>query len=366
METKSNTVQKSFFNKASKPYYIFGPCSAETEEQVMQTAEQLSKNFNDIVFRAGIWKPRTRPGNFEGVGEQGLKWLEKVKSTYGFQISTEVANAKHVELCLKHNVDIVWLGARTTANPFSVQEIADVLKGTNVPVLIKNPIHPDISLWLGAIERIQSSGTKNIGLIHRGFHYSDNKPYRNLPNWDYAIEMKRLFPEYPVICDASHISGTPDLIPRVAQKAFDLAMDGLMIESHISPKDALSDVEQQITPGQLIELIDSLQFKSSEIFSEQLRDELDQLRNKIDTIDEELLDKLAQRMHYAKKIGKYKSENNVTILQVNRWDEILNKGIKTAKAIGLSEKFVKSFFNIVHDESITQQQSVNKKESKIK
>lgn len=360
METDTQKHTRLLTIKPDQPIFIFGPCSAETEEQVMQTAKQLALSFKNIIFRAGIWKPRTRPGNFEGVGEDGLKWLQNVKKEFGFKVCTEVANAKHIELCLKHGIDMVWLGARTTVNPFSVQEIADALKGVQIPVLIKNPIHPDLSLWVGAVERIQASNIDEIGLIHRGFHYSDNVPYRNLPKWDYAIEMKRLFTDYPMICDPSHISGVPDLIPKVAQKAFDLAMDGLMIECHISPKDALSDVSQQIEPKQLIELVNSLQFKVSNIDNEDFKNELNILRNKIDSIDEELLEKLSQRMHYMTKIGEYKNENNITILQLDRWKEILEKGLENGKSLGLTDEFVKKLFTVIHIESIAKQQSVSK------
>ncbi|NNC86572.1 MAG: bifunctional 3-deoxy-7-phosphoheptulonate synthase/chorismate mutase type II [Bacteroidia bacterium] len=366
MSTQTNEIEEikavkpyaGFFKKASRPYYIFGPCSAESEEQVISTAKAISENFSDVVYRAGLWKPRTRPGNFEGVGEKGLGWLKSVKEQFGFQVCTEVANPKHLELCLKNGIDMVWLGARTTVNPFSVQEIADALKGVDIPVLIKNPIHPELSLWLGAIERIQNSGINDIGLIHRGVHYRNNLPYRNLPYWEFAIELKRLFPEYPLLCDASHICGTPELLPKVAQKAFDLAMDGLMIETHIDPPNALSDVQQQITPDVLEALISSLQFKSSEILNEEFKNELDSLRNKIDVIDEELLEKIALRMHYIKKIGKYKKENNVTIFQLERWNQIIDRVRKLATNLGLSKPFVKKVFDDIHDESISLQRKI--------
>lgn len=341
--------------KGKRPYQFFGPCSAESPEQMRNTAKGIAANFKDVIFRAGIWKPRTRPGSFEGVGQEGLKWLMDVKEEFGFQVTTEVATPEHVEACLKAGVDILWVGARTTVNPFSVQALADALKGVDIPVMVKNPMNPDVSLWLGAIERFQKVGIKDIGAIHRGFHLADNRPYRNSPKWDLAVQFKTEHPEMPLICDVSHISGTPHLIPLVAQRAYDLDMDGLMVETHENPLVALSDAQQQLTPLQLKELMDGLTLKSSTSVNVEFEDKLGHLREKIDGIDNELVDLLSKRMAISEQIGKYKKENNVTILQLERWKEILQRNLKAGAALDLSEKFITAMYNSIHDESIEKQ-----------
>lgn len=338
-----------------KPYYMFGPCSAETREQVMATAKGVAANFEDVIFRAGIWKPRTRPGTFEGIGSIGLDWLKEVKETYGFKVTTEVATAKHVEDCLKAGLDYIWVGARTTVNPFSVQEIADALKGVDIPVFVKNPIYPDLSLWLGAIERIQKAGIQKIGAIHRGFQLQDNGPYRNNPYWDLAIRLRSKYPNIPLICDASHISGTPDLIEHVAQKAIDLDMDGLMVETHVFPEMALSDSQQQVTPEVLNSIIKNLTPKSKESSNAAFKSNIERLREQIDKVDDELLEKLAVRMELAKQIGEDKRQNNVTILQIERWKKTLDRSLENGSSLGLSSRFIEGMLHLIHDESIRKQ-----------
>lgn len=354
----SSNNNKYAWLKGEKPYLFLGPCSAESAEQLRNTASGIAENFTDVIFRAGIWKPRTRPGSFEGVGEEGLKWLVDVKEEFGFQITTEVANPEHVEACLKAGVDILWVGARTTVNPFSVQALADSLKGVDIPVMVKNPMNPDVSLWSGAVERFQKAGIKEIGAIHRGFHLADNRPYRNTPKWEMAVQFKTEHPTIPLICDVSHISGTPHLIPIVAQRAFDLDMDGLMVETHENPSVALSDAQQQLTPLQLKELMDGLTLKSSSIKNVAFEDKLSLLREKIDRIDDDLIELLSRRMAISEQIGTYKKENNVTILQLERWKEILNRNLKTGKASELSDKFITALYNSIHDESIEKQTKI--------
>jgi chorismate mutase len=331
---------------------IAGPCGAESEEQLLQTASEISSFQKVSVFRAGIWKPRTRPNAFEGVGTVGLKWLKVVKQQYGFQTTVEVANAHHVEEALKYGVDILWIGARTTVNPFSVQEIADALKGTNVPVFIKNPVHPDLQLWIGAIERISQAGINKIAAIHRGFHSGNKSRYRNAPLWEIPIELKTIFPELPVICDPSHISGRRDLIKGVAQKAMDLGMNGLMIESHVNPDQALSDAKQQLTPGALNELLSSLNFRKTHSKNLEFINELQNLRNIIDELDEELICYLKKRGDIIEKMGEYKKKNHVTIFQLERWKEILLTRTESAKEKGIPKEFMEKMCQLLHEESI--------------
>lgn len=342
----------------NKPYQFFGPCSAESPEQLRATAEGIKEHFEKVVFRAGIWKPRTRPNTFEGVGIEGLKWLTAIKEEFGFQIATEVASAAHVEACLKAGIDVLWIGARTTVNPFSVQEIADALKGVDIPVLVKNPLNPDVSLWSGGVERIAKAGITKLGAIHRGFHLPDNKPYRNSPCWEMAVQFRTDHPDVPLICDASHIAGTPSLIPYVAQRSYDLAMDGLMIETHCNPKVALSDAQQQITPIELKQLIDRLTLKKPHFQDVAFEDQLIQLRNKIDKIDDQLVELLASRMGISEQIGKYKKENHVTIFQVERWQEILKRALASGSSLDLSEKFISALYHSIHDESISKQTKI--------
>lgn len=348
-----------------RPYYIFGPCSAESPEQLNETAAGIKRNFEHIIFRAGIWKPRTRPNTFEGVGVEALEWLGSVKRELGFKITTEVADEKHVEACLKAGVDMLWIGARTTANPFSIQAIAEALKGVDIPVFVKNPIHPDLSLWIGGLERINKAGVKKLGAIHRGFHMEGNGPYRNSPNWNLAIQLKALNPDLPLLCDVSHIAGKPELIPYVAQKAIDLDMDGLMIETHIQPGQALSDKEQQVTPENLAKIIGGITHKSKTSSNQEYKSQLEVLRDQMDEIDDELIELIAKRMSLAKRIGEYKYKNQVTVLQVNRWKEIVNRILSNGKALGLGEKFILDMLNSLHDESIRQQTLIHKKNEDI-
>jgi chorismate mutase len=341
-----------------KPVIISGPCSAESEAQMMATAKQL-KSLNKIhVLRAGIWKPRTRPGQYEGAGEQGLQWLVQAKKETGLPITTEVATAAHVEACLKADVDILWIGARTTVNPFSVQEVADALKGVDIPVLVKNPVNPDLELWIGALERLHRAGIKTMGAIHRGFSSFDKGPFRNAPMWDLAIELKTRLPELEMISDPSHICGQRDLIPFVAQKALDLDMAGLMIETHITPDLALSDAKQQITPATLGKVLDGLIVRSPEVANKEFKDTLTLLREQIDLIDDEIMNKMASRMKISERIGDYKRDNKVTILQVSRWEEILQTRLAQGNAMGLSSEFVENLLKLIHHESIVVQQRV--------
>jgi chorismate mutase len=341
-----------------KHLLIAGPCSAETEEQLLSTATELAALNKIDVLRAGIWKPRTRPGSFEGVGVKGLPWLLQAKKITGLPTTVEVATAKQVEDALNFEVDILWVGARTTVNPFSVQEVADALRGSKVPVLIKNPINPDLELWQGAVERIANSGIENIGLIHRGFSSYGNTEYRNAPMWQLAIEMKRRNTNLPIICDPSHICGRRDILQEVSQKAIDLDYDGLMIETHIDPHNAWSDAKQQITPERLLEMLNAIIWKNDTATEQEFLTALVSLREQINQLDDELLQILGQRMKVADKIGAYKKQNNVTILQTNRWNEILERGIAKGQQLGLSKDFITKYFDAVHLESINHQNKV--------
>jgi chorismate mutase len=343
---------------AKRPLIISGPCSAETEEQVLETATRLAKTGKVDVLRAGIWKPRTKPGLFEGIGTKGLPWLLQAKKITGLPVAVEVATAKHVEDALQFDVDILWLGARTTVNPFSVQEVADALKGVDIPVLIKNPINPDLELWSGGIERIQKAGIKQVGMIHRGFSNYGNTEFRNAPMWHLPIEMKRRFPEMLLICDPSHICGNRHSLHAVAQKSIDLDFDGVMIESHIDPDNAWSDAKQQITPEQLGAMIDSLIWRSENSDIEEFITALATLREQINHVDDELITLLSQRMKISEKIGEYKRANNITILQTNRWNDILEKAFKKGEKTGLSQEFITKYFDAVHLESINHQNKV--------
>lgn len=343
---------------SKKPIIISGPCSAESEEQMFETAAKLAKIPSISILRAGIWKPRTRPNQFEGMGDEALPWLINAGKQYHFKTSTEVANASHVEKALKAGVDILWIGARTTVNPFSVQEIADSLKGVEVPIFIKNPINPDVNLWLGAVERVQNMGIKEISLIHRGFSTYGKSMYRNEPMWEIAIEMMRKFPELNMICDPSHIGGSPELLQAVSQKALDLDMHGLMIESHINPSIALSDAQQQITPEGLLKILSSLSFKKQYSENKIFVSELENLRSDIDVLDEKLIQLLSQRMEIVEKIGLFKKENNVTILQVDRWKEILQNRKQLAEINAVDKTLVEDIFKVIHKSSIEQQGKV--------
>jgi len=338
-----------------RPLIISGPCSAETEEQVMTTAKALS-NIGVKIFRAGVWKPRTKPGGFEGVGTEALTWLKRVKSELGMYTAVEVANAKHVREALANDVDILWIGARTTANPFSVQEIADALKETDIPVLIKNPVNPDLDLWIGAIERIYNAGIRRIGAIHRGFSSSDKKVYRNLPQWHIPIELHRQLPTLPIICDPSHIGGKRELIASISQQAMDLNFDGLIIESHCTPDKAWSDASQQITPEVLQLILDTLVIRDTN----QTTENLTVLRRQIDILDNDLLELLAKRMRVSQEIGTYKKEHNMPILQAQRYDEILKNRINQAEKMGMSGDFMKTVLMAIHEESVRQQMMIMK------
>lgn len=345
-----------FQNK--RPVVVSGPCSAETEEQLLETCKKVAATGKVDILRAGIWKPRTRPNSFEGVGAIGLQWLKKAKEETGLPVSAEVANFKHVFEALKQNVDILWIGARTTVNPFSVQEIADALEGTDATVFVKNPINPDIELWTGALERLNKAGITKLGMIHRGFAQAGGSVYRNEPKWQLAVEMKRRFPEIPMLCDPSHICGNRELLQSVSQQALDMNFEGLMLESHINPDVALSDKNQQVTPDRLDEILGSLIVRQSTISDDQLNEKLALLRQQIDMIDDDLLQLLGDRMRVAEEIGLVKKEKGVTILQTSRWEEIIEKASTAGEKKGLSEKFMIRYLNAVHQESIDHQNEV--------
>jgi chorismate mutase len=346
-----------------RPYIISGPCSVETEKQLLQTAKQLVKYNSIDCLRAGIWKPRTRPNSFEGVGEIGLQWLKTAGQETNLPVATEVATAKHVELALKSGIDILWIGARTVANPFSVQEIANALKGVDVPVMIKNPVNPDLQLWIGAIERISQAGVSDIKVIHRGFSSFEKSAYRNTPKWEIPIELMRIFPEIPIICDPSHIGGNRNMIGAISQKALDLEMEGLMIESHVRPEEAWSDAEQQITPKKLQEILSKLVVRQPEVKNTELKSQLTILRNKIDSLDEEIINLLSIRMNAVEEIGAHKKDNDITILQAERWKKIVNDRKETARLAGVSEELVQRILKVIHEESINIQTNIlnNKK-----
>ncbi len=346
----------------NQPLLISGPCGAESLEQLQKTATGLATNSHKIsLFRSGVWKPRTRPNAFEGKGEEALIWLKEIKKEFGFKTTVEVANAQHAELALKHNVDVLWIGARTTVNPFSVQEIADVLKGTNIPVMIKNPIHADVQLWLGAIERISNAGITKLAAIHRGFYVYGKTKYRNKPLWQAAIELRTLLPNLPIICDPSHISGNRDLILPVSQKAIDLGMDGLMIESHYNPDIALSDAQQQLTPKALDELISKIIIRKGDASSLQHSDKLSELRNAIDEIDDELINLLKKRLLVIEQIGEYKKEHHIAIFQLERWQQILKTRAQLGDKLGISRQHVEKICQLLHEESIRLQNTVMNK-----
>jgi len=341
------------------PLVIAGPCSAETESQVMQIAHDL-KDTDVNYYRAGIWKPRTRPGNFEGVGAIGLKWLQRVKEETGMKTATEVANRAHVDLALEHDIDLLWIGARSTVSPFIVQEIADALEGTDKIVLVKNPVNPDLSLWIGAVERLHNANIEKLGVIHRGFSSYKKTMYRNLPEWQIAIDLQSKFPDLPIINDPSHISGSRDLIFDVSQTALDLNFDGLMIETHCDPDNAWSDAAQQVTPERLIEIFKTLKVRKPGDDEAEFHAALNQLRSQIDLLDSSLLDTMGDRMKVAKSIGQLKKDRNVAVLQSNRWNEILGRMILEGEQRGLSEEFVLKLFKSIHQESIRHQEKIMK------
>jgi len=349
---------KSWIDTGDKPLIIAGPCSAETEEQLVSTAHLLANTGKVNVLRSGIWKPRTRPGEFEGIGSIGLQWMKRAKEETGLLTATEVATAKHVEEALEAGIDILWVGARSTANPFTVQEIADALQGVDVPVLVKNPVNPDLSLWIGALERINRAGIKKIGAIHRGFSSYEKTAFRNEPMWDLAIQLKTIAPDLPIINDPSHICGNRELIPYITQKAMDMDMQGLIIESHIDPSVAWTDAKQQVTPAALSDLLDNVSVRKPESDNPAFEDKLAELRGQIDKLDDQLIKQIGDRMKIAEKIGEFKRDNNVTILQVSRWDEIVQKRVQLATALNLGEEFTVKYLELLHNESIRKQNAI--------
>lgn len=333
-----------------RPLVIAGPCSAESEVQVMETARQLAaKGCHN--FRAGVWKPRTKPGGFEGKGEEALPWLQRVKKETGMLVSTEVAKPEHVELCLKYGIDILWVGARTAANPFAMQDLADALKGVDVPVFVKNPVNPDLELWIGAMERINQAGIKRMAAIHRGFSSFDKKIYRNLPMWQIPMELHRRIPTLPIICDPSHIGGRRELIAPLCQQAMDLGFDGLLVESHCSPDEAWSDAKQQVTPEVLDYILSLLIVRDEHVTTEGIT----LLRKQVDELDNELMNLLSKRMRVCREIGQYKKEHNMTVFQANRYSEILDKRGAQGALLGMSPEFIAQVFEHVHEESVRQQ-----------
>lgn len=336
-----------------RPFVIAGPCSAETEEQVVTTAKQLFEKGCHL-FRAGIWKPRTKPGGFEGKGDEALPWLANVKKETGMLVSTEVATPEHVEKALQHGIDFLWVGARTTANPFAMQALADSLRGVDIPVLVKNPVNPDLELWIGALERLNQAGVKRLGAIHRGFSSYDKKIYRNLPMWQIPIELRRRYPPLPLICDPSHISGRRDLIAPLCQQAMDLGFDGLLVESHCNPDEAWSDAMQQITPEVLDYILSLLVIRDETLTTEGIT----QLRHQIDELDNQLMELLAKRMRVCREIGQYKKEHNMTVLQTQRYKEILDKRGVQGAMCGMSAEFAAKIFEHIHEESVRQQMEI--------
>lgn len=344
--------------EALKPILIAGPCSAETESQVMETARHLARIPGIRAMRAGIWKPRTRPDSFEGTGEKGLQWLVQAGKETGLAVCTEVANAAHVEKVLKAGVQFVWIGARTTVNPFSVQEIADALRGTQIPVMVKNPVNPELSLWIGAIERFQQAGIKDLAAVHRGFSTYGKTQYRNAPEWGIPIEFRRQMPFIPLICDPSHIAGKRSLIAHIAQKALDLDYAGLMIETHPRPDEAWSDSKQQIHPDELLELLSGLHFSCKLEEKSEHREVLELLRSKIDTLDRQLLEILAERMQAVGEIARMKKQIGMAVLQMDRWAGIFETRIETGTDLGLDEAMIRRLIELIHLESITLQEKI--------
>lgn len=347
---------KDQINENSRPFLIAGPCSAESPEQLLFLAEHL-KAIGTKVLRAGIWKPRTRPGSFEGLGEIALPWLIDAGRKFGLPVAVEIANREHVEKALEAGVDVLWIGARTTVNPFAVQEIADVLKGTNIPVMIKNPVNPDLNLWIGAFERLEKAGLTDLVAVHRGFSVYAHPKYRNVPNWEIPIAIKERYPDLPIICDPSHIAGRRDLLKEVAQKAMDLNMDGLMIETHPDPINALSDPEQQLTPAALKQLMSELIMRSRSVTSE-IADQLTEMREKTAALDDRLFDILAARMRISEEVGRFKKENNIIVLQPSHWIKIIKQRLSSAADLDLSEEFVRQIMDAIHQESIRHQTKV--------
>ncbi|MFA8299874.1 MAG: chorismate mutase [Hyphomicrobiales bacterium] len=343
-----------YLTKKEQPLVICGPCSAESEQQIMDTAHALSEIPQVNIFRAGIWKPRTRPNGFEGVGDKGLPWMKRVKEETGLKVIVEVAYPQHVEAALKHDIDMVWVGARTTTNPFLVQELADCLRGVDIPVFVKNPPHPDLGLWVGALERMNAAGIQKLVAIHRGFYVHNQTSFRNPPSWEIPIELKQIAPDLPIITDPSHICGNRDNLGFISQKAMDLEMDGLMLESHVNPSTALTDADQQLRPEDIKHLLDHLTIrKNTNVY--QKNQKLVELRNELDRLDEQMIDILGKRLKVIEDIGLYKKEKNVTILQLKRWSEVVQDRLKTGAAHGINEEFLEKLLKILHEESIRKQ-----------
>lgn len=335
-----------------KPIVIAGPCSAETQDQLYTTCKAIQDTHHVDILRAGIWKPRTRPNSFEGVGEIGLQWFKEIKKDLKMPITTEVANAQHVELALKYDVDVLWIGARSTVNPFTVQEIADALRGVDIPVIVKNPINPDLALWMGSIERLYNVGLTRLAALHRGFSTFEKTAYRNLPMWQLPIELKSKMPNLPIFCDPSHIGGKRDMIFKLSQKALDLNYDGLMIETHIKPDEAWSDAEQQVTPMRLDEILGELKIKRTFTEDQEFNVKIDELRGRLDMIDREIVEHLAARMEVVKKLGDYKKENSVTVFQIDRWIQVFQTRAEWADKMNLDRNFIGQIYKLIHDESI--------------
>ncbi|MBA5629417.1 bifunctional 3-deoxy-7-phosphoheptulonate synthase/chorismate mutase type II [Moheibacter lacus] len=352
----------NWIKEFDKPLAIAGPCSAESEKQMMEIAEQLNKDYVQ-VFRAGIWKPRTKPNCFEGVGAIGLNWLKKVKDEFGFKIATEVANASHVKLALEYDVDYLWIGARSTVNPFTVQEIAEALRDTKKVVLVKNPVNPDLELWMGAIERLQQQNIQNLGAIHRGFSTYKKTKYRNNPQWQIALDFMNKMPEIPMVCDPSHICGNREGIFDVSQQAYNFEYDGLMIESHHQPDEAWSDAKQQITPDRLLEILRKIELRKSDDEDAFYHSKINHLRNEIDETDQGILETIAQRMKIASQIGELKKEHNVAVFQPDRWKQIKDNSVQQGEKLGLSEEFIDKLVRAIHQESISHQNQIMNKEN---
>lgn len=345
----------SWLKADSHPLLIAGPCSVESEEQMLETAKLITRHLQPSALRGGVWKPRTKPGSFEGIGEPALKWLKKAGEENNLPVTTEVANAYHVEKALEANIDFLWIGARTTVNPFYVQEIADALKGTNIPVMVKNPIHPELGLWMGALERLEKSGITKLSAVHRGFYAYQSQPFRNEPKWELMFELRRLAPDLPIICDPSHIAGKRELIAEVCQAALDLGIGGFMIETHRAPEKALSDAAQQLTPSALADLLNDLETRKEFINDEKFVERLEELRTKIDSIDESILRLLKDRITTVKEIGQVKGKHQITIFQMKRWFKILEQRKATGNAEGLDEEIVHELFQLIHKYSIDTQ-----------
>ncbi|XOD67656.1 MAG: chorismate mutase [Flavobacteriales bacterium Tduv] len=355
---KLTDIEQNWIKQFYKPLIISGPCSAESEEQVLKTASRIEKSYIQ-VFRAGIWKPRTKPNNFEGIGLDGLPWLQKVKNQTGMMTATEVAKAEHVEGALEHDIDILWIGARSTVNPFTVQEIADALEGSDKVVLVKNPIHPDLDLWIGALERLAGRGIEKLGVIHRGFSTYKKPKFRNQPNWQIALDFKNSYPNIPILCDPSHICGNRDGIFEIAQQAFNFEYNGLMVETHYDPDQAWSDAKQQIIPEKLLEILKMIEVRqhdNPENSEYQLG--LDRMRAQIDELDQNLLSILADRMRTSQKVGDLKRAHNVAIFQPDRWEVVLKRSKRTGQSLGLSEEFTEQFYKAIHQESVNIQNKI--------